>query len=370
MYLVDGDGFGEALIAGSAAARTGDAIVLLTRGAQLPDATRDALDRYDGAEVVAVGPQAAAAASGRATRAIVGEDVYETAQLLAAELPSSIPTVALASGEAFPDGLAGGAHAAQRGVPLLLTRRDSLPPSTQQAITSAGATSLIVYGGTAAISDAVTRAALGPPPLPVTTMVVGTAGQLLRLDTGTGATQPLVATAGDFPAAADVSPDRTRVVYVQEFSSLWTVAADGSGGATQVATVPPGGDYTGFGTVAWAPDGTRFAVVVDRQLPDSFPTLCSDIWIYAADGSDGRPVHNAGGVMGADRARPPPPRAVTFRLPRAAAPRYRPHALPRGHLGRLVPLRRSLGGLARRSAKASPSVSRAPVHSLTSLHIT
>ena len=157
IYLADGTGFAEALVAGAAAARQVGAVVLLTAGDQISAETRAVLRDHPNAEVIAVGT--AATATGAADRAVVGVDVYDTARLLASELPAG-DTAALASGEQFPDGLAGGAHAAVRGLPLLLTRRDNLPDPTAAFLRDAGVDRLVVYGGHAAVSTEVTNEAL------------------------------------------------------------------------------------------------------------------------------------------------------------------------------------------------------------------
>jgi putative cell wall-binding protein len=61
----------------------------------------------------------------------------------------------LATGENFPDALAGGAGAAQARLPLLLTRRDLLPDVTAEVLRDLGIQRVIVLGGSAAVSDAV-----------------------------------------------------------------------------------------------------------------------------------------------------------------------------------------------------------------------
>lgn len=72
----------------------------------------------------------------------------------------STDTVALATGEDFPDALSGGVHSAQRGVPLLLTGRDTLPTSTTSFLLDARPEKFIVYGGENAISDNVVEGAV------------------------------------------------------------------------------------------------------------------------------------------------------------------------------------------------------------------
>ena len=66
-------------------------------------------------------------------------------------------SVGIATGEAFPDGLTGGAHIGKIGGPLLLTQTNALPPTVQGYLQSIKATLIgaFIYGGTAAVSQPV-----------------------------------------------------------------------------------------------------------------------------------------------------------------------------------------------------------------------
>lgn len=68
---------------------------------------------------------------------------------------SIVTTTVVASGETFADALAGGADAAARGAPLLLTTRDNLPGATYAFLDDQGTAinRVTVYGGTAAVGD-------------------------------------------------------------------------------------------------------------------------------------------------------------------------------------------------------------------------
>lgn len=153
IFLADGTGFAEALIAGATAAAT-NGVILLTDGARLPDATGEYIDDRASLETVAVG--AAVAEAVPSARAIVGSDVYATATLLAQEFFPETTGAAVASGEAFPDGLAGGAHAARAGIPLLLSSPNSVVPELAGYLSGvANIRTLTIYGGRAAISESV-----------------------------------------------------------------------------------------------------------------------------------------------------------------------------------------------------------------------
>ncbi|GEM_PF-1886443 len=89
---------------------------------------------------------------------ISGSDRYETAARIAEHLvalrgPRS--TVVIASGENFPDGLAVSGLAGRKGYPLLLTKRDTIPTATIEAIRSIMPQEVLIIGGTAAIATSI-----------------------------------------------------------------------------------------------------------------------------------------------------------------------------------------------------------------------
>lgn len=86
---------------------------------------------------------------------IFGADRYETAAALALRFYQGARFVYLASGESFPDALAGAGIPDQEQGPVLLTGRDSLPQATRDALAALGPQHLRVLGGPAAVSDAV-----------------------------------------------------------------------------------------------------------------------------------------------------------------------------------------------------------------------
>ncbi len=116
---------------------------------------------------VAVSPTVldAVAGLGIATRRWWGQDRYETAATVAAELAGSCfgdAAVGLASGTAFPDALVGGALLGARAVPMVLADT-TLPAPTRQALArtaaAGGDTGLTVLGGPAAVRETVVTAA-------------------------------------------------------------------------------------------------------------------------------------------------------------------------------------------------------------------
>lgn len=105
-------------------------------------------------------------ATGFAFTRLAGNGRYETAARIATESFSTASTVILANGQSddprttrnenhFPDALAAAYLAGNRGAPTLLTAETSLPAPTSAALTSLGARSVIIVGGTSAVSSAV-----------------------------------------------------------------------------------------------------------------------------------------------------------------------------------------------------------------------
>jgi putative cell wall-binding protein len=89
-------------------------------------------------------------------RRLSGADRYATsAAISAATFTPNVPYLFIATGEGFPDALAGGAVAAQFGAPLLLVKAGSIPPATLSEIQRLQPFDIFVLGGTGVISNAV-----------------------------------------------------------------------------------------------------------------------------------------------------------------------------------------------------------------------
>lgn len=168
VYVVSGRDYSDAL---TAASRAGvyDAPVLLTRPDQIPGPTRAALERLNPARVVVVGGTGAvsdqvaqelrALTRNQDLTRVSGTDRYRTAAAMAAYYPAGRATVYLASGEDYPDALAGAALAGHEQMPLLLTRQDRLDDATLAQLSRLDAAEVVVLGGPGAVSDAVAEQA-------------------------------------------------------------------------------------------------------------------------------------------------------------------------------------------------------------------
>ena len=92
---------------------------------------------------------------------VAGANRYATAAAMSRQQhpdPSSVDTVVIATGAAFPDALAGAAFAARIGSPLLLVAPSAMPPETAAELDRLRPDEIIVLGGTSAISASVEAA--------------------------------------------------------------------------------------------------------------------------------------------------------------------------------------------------------------------
>ncbi|WP_108668447.1 cell wall-binding repeat-containing protein [Euzebya rosea] len=154
VLLADGAGFTDALVAGPAADAAGG-VVVLTDGTRSHPAVDAYLAEHGDAEVVTVGATATTAYPGR--RAVGGQDPVQTAVAVAAEWFPTATVVGIARVDVFADALAGGAHIAQRGGPVLLSSSSSLSTATGDYLRGVADTvdDAVLYGGTAALSATV-----------------------------------------------------------------------------------------------------------------------------------------------------------------------------------------------------------------------
>jgi hypothetical protein len=180
VLIATGIDFPDALAAGAAAGALGisaqsatpagaGAVVVLSNGTALPQPTRSYLAGLDpnATRMYGIGGKAVTAVhaafpswnSAQFTQ-LSGADRYGTAAAVAGRF-SYLPTsVVVASGVNWPDALSGGAMAAHRGVPLLLTDPKVLPGPTGDYLggKTNPVTTATLVGGTAAITPAAATA--------------------------------------------------------------------------------------------------------------------------------------------------------------------------------------------------------------------
>ncbi|MCU0266784.1 MAG: cell wall-binding repeat-containing protein, partial [Actinomycetia bacterium] len=166
-FVATGYGYPDAL-AGSAAAATEGAPVLLVAPGAVPAATAAELTRLRPARITVLGgtgvvsSAVASALAGYAptVRRLAGADRYATAAAIsAAEFPTA-PRALLATGSGFADALAGGPAAARAAGPVLLSQPACVPTSTGVELARLRAGQVTLLGGTGSLSAAV--AALVP----------------------------------------------------------------------------------------------------------------------------------------------------------------------------------------------------------------
>lgn len=229
--------FPDALAAAPVAAAL-QAPLLLT-GPSLPGAVAEEIGRLGASEAVVVGAigavpllvQEQLRELGLDVRRFAGETRFDTAALLGREIATEGGEVVLASGAAFPDALSAAPLAAAAGLPILLSASASLVDDTAAVLQDLGVTRVLVIGGGAAISGAVTdqlpqpRRLWGPERYATS---VAVAEELLRRGGDLGTVY--AATGNDFPDALAAGP-------VAALTQGPVLLVDGSGGAGSPATL-------------------------------------------------------------------------------------------------------------------------------------
>lgn len=163
-----GTNFPDALAGGSLAVQV-NAPILLAKKDSLPDVTSAELTRLGVTDVIILGSTAAISSvvadeiedMGITVNRVFGADRYATAVEIARlvrDYSGVVDTVVIASGENFPDALSIGSYAAMEGIPVLLTKANTLPKATADALEEFGITNVIVAGGAAAVNETVTEA--------------------------------------------------------------------------------------------------------------------------------------------------------------------------------------------------------------------
>ncbi len=155
-YVATGANFPDAL-AGSAAAGSAGAPVLLVTRDTIPTATATELGRLKPARIVVLGgagvvTDAVKAALARYTAGSVsrlaGADRYATAAAIsAASFGPGVAVAYVATGANFPDALAGSAAAGSAGAPVLLVTRDTIPTATATELGRLKPARIVVLGG-------------------------------------------------------------------------------------------------------------------------------------------------------------------------------------------------------------------------------
>lgn len=186
VILARADDFPDAL-AGTPLAYHHDAPILLTSTKELSAETKQEIARLQADKIIILGGTGAVSSDveielqgdGLNVRRISGKNRYETAALIAQELPVSDTAVVVYGGN-FPDALAVGPYSAAKGYPILLSMIYSIPSATSDALEQFENT--IVVGGTNAISSTVFKFLPNPVRISGTTRYHTAAEVIRQLD--------------------------------------------------------------------------------------------------------------------------------------------------------------------------------------------
>lgn len=170
-YVATGASFPDALAAGAAAARFGGPVLLVSSNG-IPGATAAELSRLrpqvikvvGGTAIVSSGVEQALrsyATSGEVQR-LAGANRYATAARVSANaFAPGVPVAYVATGEKFPDALAGVAAAGSAAGPILLVQQGSIPSDTAAELRRLRPGRIVVLGASAVVSNGVQASLAG-----------------------------------------------------------------------------------------------------------------------------------------------------------------------------------------------------------------
>ncbi|WP_418909158.1 cell wall-binding repeat-containing protein [Glutamicibacter endophyticus] len=165
VFVATGERFEDAMSLAAVAAKQKSPMVL-TKQKSLPATTAQQLKRLNPSTVyLAGGPLAISQAAEQQIRAAVpgarvvrygGRTLYDTSALIATTFwPKGAQRQFIATGARFPDGLTGAVAAAYNGAPMLLTKKNCLPPATAKALTSMQGWTNVMLGGPLVLDETV-----------------------------------------------------------------------------------------------------------------------------------------------------------------------------------------------------------------------
>jgi putative cell wall-binding protein len=154
--IANGLNFPDALAISPYASRN-EFPILLTKPKEMPKVVSDQLKAKGVRKTIAVGGEASVsngvlAKVPQPTR-IGGKDRYEVASNIVNQLGLNTERVAVTTGLTFADALTGSVFAAKNNMPLVLTKKDALPASTEQLFKNKAVRGYQIYGGKGSVSD-------------------------------------------------------------------------------------------------------------------------------------------------------------------------------------------------------------------------
>jgi putative cell wall-binding protein len=125
----------------------------------VPSSTRAELARLQPTDVVVLGGAGAvsdAVVQELGARRIAGANRYATAAAISSDtFDPGVPVAYIATGESFPDALAGAAAGAFEGGPVLLVTKSAIPSETDAELRRLQPRRVVILGGTSAVSKGV-----------------------------------------------------------------------------------------------------------------------------------------------------------------------------------------------------------------------
>jgi putative cell wall-binding protein len=213
VFVATGENFPDSLAGGPLAARYGAPILLVGRD-WVPASVIAEIQRLEPEDIVILGGPGAVsdkvrndlARTGRPVYRMWGADRYETAAVISETWEPWVAEVYLATGENYPDALAGGAAAVAADAPILLVQRNAIPAATVNALRALNPDKIILLGGTGVISPTVEAnvakyATTGKVERWAGPDRYATAATICARAFGGGAVSVFVATGEDFPDA-------------------------------------------------------------------------------------------------------------------------------------------------------------------------
>ncbi|SMH41993.1 Putative cell wall binding repeat 2 [Rathayibacter oskolensis] len=162
-WLATGEKFPDALSAAAAAGSLDAPVLLVNGGLATADSRTRRLVADLGVTSVTIAGSALSVSDGiarslpvRSTR-IGGVDRYDTSERLMSAAFTSASTVYLATGEDFPDALAGATAAGYTDSPLYAVQPDCVPTAVLDDIAELRPSTVVLLGGTGTLSDRVAR---------------------------------------------------------------------------------------------------------------------------------------------------------------------------------------------------------------------
>ena len=163
VYVATGEGFADALAGGPRAALDGAPILLVQREA-IPAPTATELARLQPQRIVILGGPGAVSdavrqqlqATGAQVQRLAGASRFATAAAISRDgFSPGVGIAYLATGDTFPDALAGGAAGGLTGGPVLLLSGTTIPAETAAELARLQPQTVALLGGPAAIPDTI-----------------------------------------------------------------------------------------------------------------------------------------------------------------------------------------------------------------------